>query len=102
MRAGVLIVGSLAWDQSACRQDWRENRLRLEDRQLVTAPIRYGRRSPARDNTYTIVFSADTIRNGVGTGVGLAVSFKEEIESPDSLISEARELWRAESKSSAR
>ncbi len=100
LRAGVLIVGSLVWDQSQIRQDWREASLRLDARQRVTAPISYGRLSPARDHTYTMVFSANQIRDGVGTGVALAVPFKKTIESTASLISEARELWRAESKSS--
>ncbi len=97
MRGGVLIVGSLAWDQSDLRRRWRESRLSMHDRLRVRAPIRYGRRSKSRDNTYTMVFSADCFQDRVATGVGLAVPFARQVTAEEDLIEEATELWRVES-----
>ena len=97
MRGGVLIVGSLAWDQSDLRRRWRESRLSMHDRLRVRAPIRYGRRSKSRDNTYTMVFSADCFQDRIATGVGLAVPFARQVTAEEDLIEEATELWRVES-----
>ncbi len=97
MRVGALIIGSLAWDPSDLRRNWRESRLSMEGAQRVTAPIRYGRRSWSRSDTYTMVLSPDCIESGTGTGVGLAVPFRYEIESAKHLIEEAVRLWRIES-----
>ena len=97
MRVGALIIGSLAWDPSDLRRDWRETRLSMEAAQRVTAPIRYGRLSWSRGDTYTMVLSPSCIENGIGTGVGLAVPFRHEIGSAKDLIEEAVQLWRIES-----
>ena len=97
MRVGALIIGSLAWDPSDLRRDWRETRLSMEAAQRVTAPIRYGRLSWSRGDTYTMVLSPSCIESGTGTGVGLAVPFRHEIGSAKDLIEEAIRLWRIES-----
>lgn len=62
----------------------------------VTAPLRYGRRSGSRDDTYTMVFSESATRNGVGTGVALSVPLLKELAHPRDLTDEARCLWSAE------
>lgn len=98
MRAGVLIAGSLIWDDHPMRVSWRNNRLRVERRESVPAPIRYGRLSSSRSNTYTMVFSTECVEDGVGTGRGMAVPFKRDPESASDLVCEANELWRIERK----
>ena len=55
LHTGILLIGSLFWDAS--RQTWREEHLHMAAAEDVTAPIRYGRRSENRGNTYTMVFS---------------------------------------------
>jgi hypothetical protein len=95
MRIGILIVGSLYWDSLAVRAAWRANRLKLGDVAQVTAPIRYGRLSISRANTYTMVFSqlcSAPERLGTGLVVGAAVKCRK----PDDLLVEAQHLWAAE------
>ena len=67
---GVLIIGSLFWDNST-RDEWRRDRLDLERRQYVRAPIRYGRQSTGRGCSYTMVFSAGLCEAEFGTAIGL-------------------------------
>ena len=43
MKGAVLIIGSLLWDKSQTRKDWRNNYLNINDSKSVSAPIRYGR-----------------------------------------------------------
>ncbi len=97
MRAGVLIFGSLAWDELPLRVRWREGCLEFDRAEEVAAPIRYGRVSPKRGETYTMVFSAGCVESGAGTGIGLAVPFRRAIDSPEHLLEEATRLWGAES-----
>ncbi len=52
-----------------------------------------GLRKESRGDTYTMVLSPSCIENGTGTGVGLAVPFRYEIESVKDLIEEAVQLW---------
>jgi hypothetical protein len=94
-RGAVLIVGSLWWDKSGIRDSWRKNRLKVDKKQLVYAPIRYGRKSgESRKNTYTMVFSLSCIEKMLGTA--LLVPFQRPIESLSDLIIEAQKLWEAE------
>ena len=46
MKIGVLIIGSLYWEEKPHRDKWRRERLCVESRQHVKVPIRYGRRFP--------------------------------------------------------
>jgi hypothetical protein len=89
LRGGILIIGSLLWDES--RQDWRDTRLDMASAEAVTAPIRYGRRSETRGSTYTMVFS-----RGCEAGRGTVVCCVRPISSVDDLASEAEHLWAAE------
>lgn len=56
MRGGILIIGSLLWDNGQ-RDAWRRLRLRVGEKVYVKAPIRYGRRSQGRGNTFTMTFA---------------------------------------------
>jgi hypothetical protein len=66
MRAGILIVGSLLWDPKREREAWRRSRLAIDRSVLVRVPIRYGRRSESRGNTFTMTIC-------IGGGLGQAV-----------------------------
>jgi len=98
-RGAVLIVGSLWWDtENEIRANWQRNRLNIDDKQFVNAPVRYGRKSSSWGDTYTMVFSQLCYRKDYGLGTALLVPFKKRIETAEDLIQEAGELWRAESK----
>lgn len=99
MRAGVLIAGSLIWDEHPLRVKWRTRRLRVERRTTIPAPLRYGRCSSSRSDTYTMVFSPECVDDGLGTGTALAVPFALKPESVGDVVCEATELWRVECKS---
>jgi hypothetical protein len=86
---GVLIIGSLIWDPA--RASWRESRLQMTRLLPVTAPIRYGRKSASRGDTYTMVFS-----RGSPAGQAVVVPYVSAVSSVEDLIREAEHLWAAE------
>ena len=96
MRIGLLIIGSLIWDDLPLRQEWRSEHLIGALSRRVCAPIRYGRRSSKRASTYTMVFSHECCSPIGGTGVGLAVPFRKALETPEDLLEISRDLWAAE------
>jgi hypothetical protein len=63
----------------------------------VRAPIRYGRRSTKRDNTFTMVFSRLVERSNYGMGTAAVVKCRRPVTSVEHLNAEARRLWIAES-----
>ena len=88
--AGILIIGSLLWDKE--RQQWRDERLDCSQSELVSAPIRYGRRSGKRRGyTYTMVFS-----KSAPAGRARVLRCSHVIASADDLTTEALRLWEAE------
>jgi hypothetical protein len=89
LNGGILIVGSLLWDER--REGWRRSRLDMESAESVTAPIRYGRQSETRGNTYTMVFSS-----GCDTGKATVIRCRHAASSSDDVICEAEHLWAAE------
>ena len=88
-KVAILIIGSLIWEPS--REKWRKNRLYVEQRVPVLAPIRYGRKSQSRCDTYTMVFS-----NESKLGWALAVPCQHKVSMAAQLVEEAEELWAAE------
>jgi hypothetical protein len=93
-RVGILIIGSLIWDRGRThREAWRTERLTTE-RIVVRAPIRYGRRSKDRKNTYTMLFSNEFCQDHMGSAV--AVPRGRRIRSGSDLVQEAEALWAAE------
>lgn len=95
MRVGILIIGSLYWDRSPMRARWRDTRLDTADVRRVAAPIRYGRLSVSRGNTFTMVFSQ--FCSGPDTqGAALVVRAANACATPDDLVTEAQHLWAAE------
>ncbi len=91
MRGGALIIGSLLWDGRCKRDKWRRTRLRTDDAMHVRVPIRYGRRSQSRGNTFTMIFASDG-----QLGQGVLVPFRTEVADATTLLREAKELWKAE------
>lgn len=91
LTAGVLIIGSLLWDSDKERPAWRAARLNVAAAQTVTAPIRYGRLSKSRGNSYTMVFS-----RMCPAGQARLVPCSHTISTIQDLIAEAEQLWRAE------
>lgn len=89
LRIGVLIIGSLYWDER--REEWRRSRLTMRESYDVRARIRYGRRSTGRDDTYTMVFSEKAAE-----GQAKVVRCQHDISTPADLHVEAEELWGAE------
>jgi hypothetical protein len=93
LKAGILIIGSLYWDRKPHREAWRRANLDMENEFSVTAPIRYGRRSSARGNTFTMVFSLRC-----APGVAKVLPCKKPVASVGDLVTEAKALWAAEQK----
>lgn len=104
---GIFIIGSLYWDECESRKSWRNDRFIKKSeseskikRIDVKAPIRYGRKSSGRGDTYTMVFSqALTLtENSKKLGRGIVIPCKKQVKSANDLITEAECLWTAERK----
>jgi hypothetical protein len=90
LHSGILIIGSLLWDLD--RQQWRDERLNVNQSELVSVPIRYGRLSgKRRGHTYTMVFS-----RSAPMGHARVVRLSRTITSAEDLETEALHLWEAE------
>ena len=88
---GVLIIGSLYWDCDSKRKEWRRERLDLNHKQCVRAPMRYGRCSRRRGKSYTMVFSAGLDEAKFGPAIVIPSKSRD-------LVEEAKHLWAAERK----
>lgn len=89
LRGGIIIIGSLLWD-NADRSVWRNDFLEpLETKVRVALKIRYGRESGQnRHHTYTMVFSNEP---ATGLGQGYILALKKKIKTK-----EIREILRQE------
>ena len=100
MKGGILIIGSLFWDNNQgekinFRKTWRNKRLNIKDKIHVKAPIRYGRTGLNKE-TYTMVFSSE-IDKDEKFGTAYVVPFKNiEIKSFKGILNQARFLSEAE------
>jgi len=92
LSGGVIIIGSLLWENKKGRDLWRKNNFE-KDSIKVPLPIRYGRRSTTRNNTYTMVYSNDCSDK---LGSGYILKYREKISTFDELIKQAEELAKAE------
>ncbi|MGN7787755.1 hypothetical protein ACTJIJ_24690 [Niabella sp. 22666] len=92
-KGGVIIVGSLLWEDTPERIKWRNLCLQMEQKIPVSVPIRYGRKSSSRQNTYTMIFS-----NHASTKLGQAfiMPLKEEIKNYNILEKNAFAMAKAE------
>lgn len=101
LTGGIIIVGSLIWEdhldfekngENFIRRDWRNQNLMLE-RHLTSVPIRYGRKSSSRKNTYSMIFDN---ANETNLGQGLILEFQQPINSFEDLERQAIALAIAE------
>lgn len=106
-KGGLLIIGSLFWQDDSTdtpgdnvRKNWRDERLNMNDKKFVAAPIRYGRYSNSKyrkneNELYTMVFSGevDTIDK---LGTAWLVPFKKPTVNSKDIIKEIEELSVAE------
>lgn len=65
LKGGLMIIGSLYWDNDPHRLELREKFLDMDSSKTVDAPIRYGRFSQNRE-TYTMVFSSGLTTEELG------------------------------------
>jgi len=93
-RGGVIIIGSLLWDNDV-RQEWRRISLESLERKIpVSVRIRYGRESgEQRHYTYTMIFSNHPT---TGLGKGYIVELKQNMKNKETLKEQAIALARAE------
>ena len=89
MKIGALIIGSLYWEDSQHRRNWRREHLDMDTHYHVKIPIRYGRRSQSRGCSYTMVFSAGLSEEQFGHGIVVPFISSKVVE-------EAESLWTAE------
>jgi len=89
LKGAVIMIGSLYWeDDTNCinlsdqktlalsRKNWRNEKLVMEQSEIIKLPIRYGRISSTRYCTYTMAFS-NSVSN---LGQGYCVPYKNEID----------------------
>lgn len=94
MQGGVIIIGSLLWDQKPERIIWRKE-LDFKNKLHIKLPIRYGRSSSGdRKDTYSMVFSKDFERyNKLGQGLMIPISSEintiQDFESQINLLAKA-------------
>lgn len=98
LKVGILIIGSLIWDSCDARRKWRAKRLNVTSRTPVSVPIRYGRKSESRGDSYTMVFSPNLKQDLYGRAI--VVPCRRDVSGIDDLIEEAEWLWAAERNSS--
>src|SRR5258705_2850708 len=73
LKGGVLIIGSLLWQDHLnklgddIRKTWRAEHLLMDNKIMVSVPIRYGRFSD-KNKIYTMVFSKKLTKKESGTG----------------------------------
>lgn len=101
LNGGVIIIGSLFWEDHLdfklkndfIRQTWRNQNLNVKGKISIPLPIRYGRISRTRFNTYTMIFcnSVDTDQSR-----GLIVPLLKKIKSFEELNIQAIALAIAE------
>jgi hypothetical protein len=90
LKVGILIIGSLWWDDIYGRPDWIKRYLRSDAAVNVPAPVRYGRFS-ARRRSYTMLFSSSA-----GPGQAKVVPCALNINKPEDIVAEGERLWKVE------
>lgn len=93
-KGGVIIIGSLLWEDTPIRQKWKTLNLEsLDTKRPVAVPIRYGRQSSSRSDTYTMILSN---HSSTQPGQAYILGFKDEIKNAKNLETQALALGAAE------
>jgi hypothetical protein len=105
MKCGVLIIGSLLWDDHQglnlnVRKEWRAKRLAVKKRIHVKVPIAYGRKSTKAGAHFTMVLVRGGYQGTLGTAY--VVPFKKPDISIKSLINQGRHISKAENVSDSK
>lgn len=90
MKLGILLIGSLCWDEDESRTKWRRRHLKAGSEKRIQVGIKYARPASSRNCTYTMCFDAGS------TGTALVIESSRDIDGLDGLFSEAEALWAAE------
>lgn len=91
---GVIIIGSLLWEDDGGRGEWRRRYLKpVDERSSVPLRICYGRKSRTRECTYTMIFSN---HDTTGVGQGCILKFLKSVDSFETIKEQALQLARAE------
>jgi hypothetical protein len=91
---GVIIIGSLLWEDKGGRGEWRRRYLKpVNERCPVPLRICYGRKSRTRECTYTMIFSN---HRTTGVGQGCILKFLKRVDSFEAIKEQALQLARAE------
>jgi len=96
MNIGVLVIGSLLWDNDSVRKKWRKELL-PEQKVAIKIPIRYGRKSTGkkRRNTYTMIFSND-LKDQSTFGSAFIIPYVNSITTEEDFIKKMKNLAEAE------
>lgn len=100
LKGGVLIIGSLLWQDylnkqgDDIRKTWRSEHLLTDNKNMVKAPIRYGRYSD-NSKVFTMTFSKTVTKNKFETAYFVPLS-KPFITTIEELFKEATALSNAE------
>lgn len=96
-KAGVLIIGSLYWDNTNGRQSWREHYFGENFHQhgiKASVPIRYGRYSTSRACPTMVLSSKYESESKIGKAIFLP--FQNQRQSINDIICSAKALSEAE------
>lgn len=93
LKGGVLMIGSLFWD-NGLRNKWRLEHLSMQEAAHVFAPIRYGRLSSSRKCTYTMILLQTC--SAEKQGAAILAPFRKPIISCNDIRDQAQALWQAE------
>ena len=97
LNGGVLMIGSLRWDPDEQRKDWINNNLQIDRQIIVQAPIRYGRISSGRNDTFTMVFSNECNQPDL-LGKAVFVPFADNPLDLSNVVTQSIKLINAERK----
>lgn len=92
-KGGVIIIGSLLWEKTPEREKWRTLCLQMEQKTPVSVPIRYGRKSKGRSDTYTMIFST---HSSTILGQAFIIPLKDGIKNYSTLEKHAFAMAKAE------
>lgn len=93
LKIGIIAIGSLLWDNSTKREAWRKKYLN-STRTPISLPIRYGRISSSRMNTYTMTYSKNLKKEEYGQGI--VIGLKKNVINISDLKGFAEDVIRVE------